>query len=132
MLKIRYKEDVRKALARITAQLKLLKDAEIIVMDYNHVFVESVSRSSLSSMSVDLDSSILIVDEAHNLPDRIRMGLELRLTKKMVNAARFEMEEHEEASERDGASDDELVKIGSSIASMRRLRARLRDGCRLG
>ena len=114
MLKIRYK-DVRKALARITAQLKLL-DAEIIVMDYNHVFVESVSRSSLSSMSVDLDSSIPTVDEAHNLPDRYD-GLELRLTKKMVNAARFEMEEHEEASERDGASDDELVKIGSSIAS---------------
>jgi len=101
--------------------IEAARDAEIIVMDYNHVFVESVSRSSLSSMSVDLDSSILIVDEAHNLPDRIRMGLELRLTKKMVNAARFEMEEHEEASERDGASDDELVKIGSSIASMRRL-----------
>ena len=97
------------------------RDSEIIVMDYNHVFVESVSRSSLSSMSVDLDSAIVIVDEAHNLPDRIRRGLELRLTKKMVNAARFEMEEHQEASERDGASDDELMRIGSSIASMRRL-----------
>lgn len=101
--------------------IEAARDAEIIVMDYNHVFVESVSRSSLSSMSVDLDSSILIVDEAHNLPDRIRMGLELRLTKKMVNAARFEMEEYEEASERDGASDNELLRIGSSIASMRRL-----------
>ena len=91
------------------------------MIDYNHVFVESVSRSSLSSMSVDLDSAIVIVDEAHNLPDRIRRGLELRLTKKMVDAARFEMEEHEGASERDGASDDELMRIGSSIASMRRL-----------
>ena len=91
------------------------------MLDYNHVFVDSVSRSSLSSMSIDLDSSILIVDEAHNLPDRIRRGLELRLTKNMVNAARYEMEEYEEASERDGASDSELSRIGSSIASMRRL-----------
>jgi len=101
--------------------IEAARDAEIIVMDYNHVFVESVSRSSLSSMSVDLDSTILIVDEAHNLPDRIRMGLELRLTKKMVNAARFEMEEHEETLERDGASDNDLMRVGSSIAAMRRL-----------
>ena len=101
--------------------IEAARESEIIVLDYNHVFVDSVSRSSLSSMSIDLDSSILIVDEAHNLPDRIRRGLELRLTKNMVNAARYEMEEYEEASERDGASDGELSRIGSSIASMRRL-----------
>ena len=101
--------------------IEAARECEIIVLDYNHVFVDSVSRSSLSSMSIDLDSSILIVDEAHNLPDRIRRGLELRLTKNMVNAARYEMEEYEEASERDGASDSELSRIGSSIASMRRL-----------
>ena len=101
--------------------IEAARESEIIVLDYNHVFVDSVSRSSLSSMSIDLDSSILIVDEAHNLPDRIRRGLELRLTKNMVNAARYEMEEYEEASERDGASDSELSRIGSSIASMRRL-----------
>ena len=122
----RHVEDtIRRARAEGTCpyhcSIEAARDAEIIVMDYNHVFVESVSRSSLSSMSVDLDSTILIVDEAHNLPDRIRMGLELRLTKKMVNAARFEMEEYEGASERDGASDNELMRIGSSLASMRRL-----------
>ena len=49
------------------------------------------------------------------------MGLELRLTKNMVNAARYEMEEYQEVSERDGVSDSELSRIGSSIASMRRL-----------
>ncbi|HII89388.1 MAG TPA: ATP-dependent DNA helicase [Candidatus Thalassarchaeaceae archaeon] len=101
--------------------IEAARESEIIVLDYNHVFVDSVSRSSLSSMSIDLDSSILIVDEAHNLPDRIRMGLELRLTKNMVNAARYEMEEYQEVSERDGVSDSELSRIGSSIASMRRL-----------
>ena len=59
------------------------REAEIIVMDYNHVFVESVSDSSLPSMSIDVGSSIVIVDEAHNLPDRIKMGLEMRLHQKL-------------------------------------------------
>ena len=59
------------ASARISA-----KDADVIVCDYNHVFIENVMKSSLSSMGVELSNSILIVDEAHNLPDRVRNGLE--------------------------------------------------------
>ena len=59
------------ASARISA-----KDADVIVCDYNHVFIENVMKSSLSSMGIELSNSILIVDEAHNLPDRVRNGLE--------------------------------------------------------
>ena len=59
------------ASARISA-----KDADVIVCDYNHVFIENVMKSSLSSMGIELSNSILIVDEAHNLPDRGRNGLE--------------------------------------------------------
>ena len=49
-----------------------MKYADIVVCDYNHVFIEGIRESSLPAMGVDLESSILIVDEAHNLPDRIR------------------------------------------------------------
>ena len=35
------------------------------------------------SMSIDVGSSIVIVDEAHNLPDRIKMGLEMSLHQKL-------------------------------------------------
>ena len=46
-------------------------DADILVCDYNHVFLESVRKASLPSMGIELENSIIIVDEAHNLPNRI-------------------------------------------------------------
>ena len=48
------------------------KGARVIVCDYNHVFIENVMELSLPAMGVELENTILIVDEAHNLPDRIR------------------------------------------------------------
>ena len=101
--------------------IEAAREAEIIVMDYNHVFVESVSDSSLPSMSIDVGSSIVIVDEAHNLPDRIKMGLEMRLTSKTVKAARFELEEHQETLARDGASPEVLEETSSVLGWMRRV-----------
>ena len=52
------------------------KSVNLIVCDYNHVFVDGVREASLPIMGIELENSILIVDEAHNLPDRIRSGLE--------------------------------------------------------
>ena len=52
------------------------RSTNIIVCDYNHIFVEGVRESSLPVMGVELENTIIIVDEAHNLPDRIRSGLE--------------------------------------------------------
>ena len=52
------------------------RSTDIIVCDYNHIFVEGVRESSLPVMGVELENTIIIVDEAHNLPDRIRSGLE--------------------------------------------------------
>ena len=77
------------ASARISA-----KDADVIVCDYNHVFIENVMKSSLSSMGIELSNSILIVDEAHNLPDRVRNGLERNLPRKSFRGAYYEIEEY--------------------------------------
>lgn len=101
--------------------IEAAREAEIIVMDYNHVFVESVSDSSLSSMSIDVGSSIVIVDEAHNLPDRIKMGLEMSLTSKIVKKARFELEEHQETLAHHGASPEALEETSSVLGWLRRV-----------
>lgn len=77
------------AAARIAA-----KDADVIVCDYNHVFIENIMKSSLSSMGIDLVNSILIVDEAHNLPDRVRNGLERSLQRKAFGHAYDETNEY--------------------------------------
>jgi len=76
------------ASARIAA-----KDADIIVCDYNHVFIENIMKSSLSSMGIELANSILIVDEAHNLPDRVRNGLERSVPLRTFTDAHSEITE---------------------------------------
>ncbi len=70
-----------------------MKECDILVCDYNHVFVEDVRERSLPAMNINLENTILIVDEAHNLPDRIRNGLERRATVKVFRDARLELDE---------------------------------------
>ncbi len=68
--------------------------------DYNHVFVESVRDASLPVMGIDLENTILIVDEAHNLPDRIRSGLERRITERVFQRALSDVEEYKESMQK--------------------------------
>ena len=67
--------------------------ADVFVGDYNHLFDEGVRQSSLKAMDLELEDIIIIVDEAHNLPDRIRMTLEKRLTQTMIRNTWMELEE---------------------------------------
>ena len=71
-----------------------VKDSDILVCDYNHIFAEQVRESSLPSMGVNLKNCILIVDEAHNLPDRIRMSMERVITPIIIRNAAMELEEY--------------------------------------
>ena len=75
-------------------------DADILVCDYNHVFLESVRKASLSSMGIELENSIIVVDEAHNLPNRIRRSLNLNLNFKMIRDAIYNLQEYCESNEK--------------------------------
>ncbi|MED5271288.1 MAG: ATP-dependent DNA helicase [Candidatus Thermoplasmatota archaeon] len=90
-------EVIKKARNRVLCPWKVLrnaaKSADIIVCDYNHLFIDTVRESSLPALGANLEDSIIIVDEAHNLPSRIRTGLERRLTTRILQHARFELEE---------------------------------------
>jgi len=70
--------------------------ADVFVGDYNHLFDDGVRENSLKAMGLSLEDIIIVVDEAHNLPDRIRMTMERRLTPTMVKNVYTELEEHEE------------------------------------
>ena len=76
------------------------KDTHILVCDYNHIFVEAVRESSLPAMGIDLENTIIIVDEAHNLPGRIRSGLERRISRVVFRRALSDIEEYKENLER--------------------------------
>lgn len=50
----------------------MTRDADIIIADYFHVFHPGVREIIFEKADIDLDDSILVVDEAHNLPSRTR------------------------------------------------------------
>ncbi len=56
------------------AALEAAREARVLVCDYNYVFSDAAERV-LPKIGRDLDDLLLIVDEAHNLPDRIRAHL---------------------------------------------------------
>jgi DNA excision repair protein ERCC-2 len=68
--------------------------ADILVCDYNHLFNEDTRNSSLEAMGLNMDDMIVIIDEAHNLPDRIRRGLSRTLNDKLLRDTVYELEEY--------------------------------------
>ena len=48
------------------------RDSTVIIADYYHLFHPSVRQAFLNRFKKELKNSIIIVDEAHNLPNRIR------------------------------------------------------------
>ncbi|MBR68843.1 MAG: hypothetical protein CMA86_04970 [Euryarchaeota archaeon] len=76
------------------AAREAVSGADVFVGDYNHLFDEGVRTSSLKAMELELEDIIVVVDEAHNLPDRIRMTLEKRLTQTMIRNTQIELEEY--------------------------------------
>ena len=94
-----------------TTAREVVKNCDILVCDYNHVFIDSVREASLASMGVDIENTILIVDEAHNLPDRVRNGMERRIISNTFRDARFEVQEHLETAIELAASKGEDVEL---------------------
>jgi DNA excision repair protein ERCC-2 len=48
------------------------KEATVIVADYYYIFNEMIQAPFFARLQKDLDDAIVIVDEAHNLPQRIK------------------------------------------------------------
>lgn len=69
------------------------EDAQVVVADYNHLFSD-IREQSLERLGVDLSDVVLIVDEAHNLPDRIRQNHAHRLTDFLLDQVKGEARRH--------------------------------------
>ncbi|MGC9444826.1 MAG: ATP-dependent DNA helicase [Candidatus Methanospirareceae archaeon] len=57
------------------AALEVAAHADVVVCDYNYIFDPGISATVLEKFDAGVDDLVLIVDEAHNLPDRIRNNL---------------------------------------------------------
>jgi len=75
------------------ALTEVARVADVVVLDYNHFFSDLVT-TTMDRFQMDLSDAILVVDEAHNLPDRIRSHLTWRLTPGLLGEASDEARTH--------------------------------------
>ncbi|MEM0360800.1 MAG: ATP-dependent DNA helicase, partial [Candidatus Diapherotrites archaeon] len=80
----------------------LARDSSIIIADYYHLFNPSIQSVILQKAKKKLENSIVVVDEAHNLPERVRALLSstvsvFSIEKAMEELERLGREEHIES-----------------------------------
>ncbi|MBA3044650.1 MAG: DEAD/DEAH box helicase family protein [Candidatus Thermoplasmatota archaeon] len=73
--------------------MEAAKEANVIVCDYNHIFDPVVRPQMLEAFDRPLEDFIIIVDEAHNLPDRIRGYYTMSLTPNILDEAISEVKD---------------------------------------
>jgi DNA excision repair protein ERCC-2 len=81
-----FEEARRDEVCPFEVQLELAQRADAIVADYNYVFEPGVALRHLSRE--ELANAILVVDEAHNLPDRARQIFSPEILEEDLKAVR--------------------------------------------
>ncbi|MCJ2539759.1 MAG: ATP-dependent DNA helicase, partial [Candidatus Thermoplasmatota archaeon] len=94
--KIMHVHEVRRVAKRAgvcphKAALDAAAEANVIVCDYNYVFVPELSDAIVSRMERGWEDIVLVVDEAHNLPDRAREAASGSLTQYLLDRAADEL-----------------------------------------
>ena len=69
-------------------------NAKVIIADYYYIFNQSIRQSFLLKIKKELENIILIVDEAHNLPARIRELLTQKTSSLIIEYAKREARKH--------------------------------------
>ena len=77
--------------------LKLAPSSKLIICDYFHIFSPKIREVMLSKMRRRMDQLIVIVDEAHNLPQRVREHLSSSFNIFMCKRVEQEMKEMNES-----------------------------------
>ncbi len=72
----------------------LIRESTIVVCPYIYVFDLMIRNMLFDSLSVSEEDMILVVDEAHNLPDYIRELFSAELSLFMLNSCVFEAEKY--------------------------------------
>jgi len=73
------------------AALDAAAGADVMVCDYNYVFVPDLAEAIVGRMERGWDDIVLVVDEAHNLPDRAREAASGTMTQYLLERASDEL-----------------------------------------
>ncbi|MEW6528683.1 MAG: ATP-dependent DNA helicase [Candidatus Micrarchaeota archaeon] len=64
--------------------IKLASCSKIIIADYFHILVPQIRATFLAKTKKKMENSIIIIDEAHNIPKRIRDCLSVSFNNRMI------------------------------------------------
>lgn len=78
---------------------KSLKEADVLICDYNYVLNESIRNWILERLNTSLSNIILIFDEAHNIEYRARDQSSSMLTEHEINIAIKEVEAYKDTQD---------------------------------
>ncbi|NCC71100.1 ATP-dependent DNA helicase, partial [bacterium] len=67
--------------------------ADVIICDFNYVFSPGIRESFFGKLGRKLEETILIVDEAHNLPDRLRNAYSFTLSTELLKNSLKELQD---------------------------------------
>ncbi len=72
------------------------RECQLVIADYNHLFSKRISSTFLAEINMDIKETIVIVDEAHNLEERIIKLISKTINTNIINRAIKEAEEIDE------------------------------------
>lgn len=87
------------------------KAADLVIADYNHVFHPRIRSAFLTRIDASLSETIIIADEAHNLPERLRGMLAARLSEYQLERAIREAREYGSEEDPDETVSESLEKL---------------------
>ncbi|MFW6230736.1 MAG: DEAD/DEAH box helicase family protein [Nanoarchaeota archaeon] len=98
--------------------LLLSQKATVIVCDYYYIFNDSIRNMLLNKMEKDISEAIIIVDEAHNLPFRIRDLMTEKTTSNLMKRAAKEAEKYQFGDIAAKMADiaEKVEELGASMA----------------
>ena len=70
--------------------IELAKKADVIVADYNYIFDPMIMGIMFRKIEKEIGKCVVIVDEAHNLPKRVRDSMSTKLSTTMLDRAKTE------------------------------------------
>lgn len=107
----------RSALCPYEISSMISKKADVVISDYFTIFEPNIRASFLGKSDKKLEESIIIVDEGHNLPQRLRDLQSIKLSTFMLKMAIKEADKFRfrEASEMVMAVKNALEKLGSGL-----------------
>lgn len=96
--------------------LEIAKKSNVIILDYYYMFNPGIASALLGKLNIDRENIILVIDEAHNLPERIRRMNSLKLSGYVFSRAVNEVYEYDEYLAKDLR--DMLLNITMKIKNL--------------